>query len=60
MSYRPEIRGKHRWEKCNPEIMATGSQAAIRFALEDARHEILTLHARIEALHALSAPHTEE
>ena len=55
MSYQPEIRGKDRWEKCTPEIMATGSPAAIRFALEDARHEILALYQRLSELSYLAS-----
>jgi hypothetical protein len=38
------------WRGCDPKAMATQSEAALTYAFEDARADILALH---EALHGL-------
>ena len=40
-----------RWQACNPTAMATEqSEAARIYAFEDAKHDILELHAEVERL----------
>lgn len=39
------------WRGCDPHAMATRqSPAAVEFALADAKHDILALHATVEGL----------
>lgn len=40
-------RTRDQWENCDPEAMSKMSQAAIYFALKDAKHDILALHAEL-------------
>ncbi len=40
------------WEKCDPAAMAKQSEAAIMYALQDAREDILKLHAAINKAEA--------
>ena len=44
-------RGIERWQACDPVAMATEqSEAARIYAFEDAKHDILELHAEVERL----------
>lgn len=42
-----------RWQICSPSAMAQQSVAAVTYALEDARHDILELHDQNKRLRAL-------
>lgn len=45
-----------RWRLCDPLAMATQqSTAAIEYAFEDAKHDILALHTEVERLSAAIA-----
>lgn len=41
-----------RWAKCDPKAMAKMSEAAIMYALQDAKSDILRMHAELETLRA--------
>ena len=41
-----------RWQNCDPNVMAMQSEAALRFAFSDMRHDILALHKELERLRA--------
>jgi hypothetical protein len=40
-------RTREQWEKCDPEAMSKMSQAAIFFALQDAKRDVLAMHAAL-------------
>lgn len=42
-----------RWQVCSPSAMSKQSLAAITYAFEDARHDILELHEQNKRLRAL-------
>jgi hypothetical protein len=42
-------RSIEQWRKCDPDLMSRQSQAAIFYALKDAKHDILTLAAVVES-----------
>lgn len=44
-----------RWQNCDPEVMAMQSEAALRFAFADMRHDILALHKELERLRTENA-----
>ena len=49
------------WRGCNPESMAAQSKAAIRFALEDAKADIIELHDMLDEINdMLTGPLTSE
>jgi len=45
-------RTAEQWQKCDPKAMAKMSEAAIMYALADARSDVLRMHAEIERLRA--------
>ena len=45
-------RTAEQWQKCDPKVMAKMSEAAIMYALDDARRDVLRMHAEIERLRA--------
>lgn len=47
-----------RWRGCDPTAMARQSEAAIVYAFEDARSDILALHAALHALYDRRTPET--
>lgn len=46
-------RTAEQWQKCDPKSMAKMSEAAIMYALADARSDVLKIHAEIERLRGL-------
>jgi hypothetical protein len=47
---RPYERLECQWRDCDPKAMATMSQAAIMYAFQDARSDILRLHDEVRQL----------
>lgn len=43
-------RTAEQWQKCDPKAMAKMSEAAIMYALADARSDVLRMHSEIERL----------
>jgi hypothetical protein len=43
-------RTAEQWQKCDPRAMAIMSEAAIMYAFQDARRDVLQMHAEIERL----------
>lgn len=41
------------WAGCHPPIMTKQSETAIRFALEDAKADILELHAEVQRIRGI-------
>lgn len=45
-------RTAEQWQKCDPKAMAKMSEAAIAYAISDARSDVLRMYAEIERLRA--------